>query len=305
MQACKTLADAISSPQASPKILTRLGFRPQPHSQWSSIFRPRLDDVQAQTLKGYPQHLRRQQLVKRFLCDNVTTETAWSRASETGKVTVRAKFTKGRNGRQLPLPVVGGRLRSMLICQPPIKEMSILANCCRRLYTAETEKEAPKIFNATGLTVGDLYAATMDHAQRHMDCVHAYIRHHDKEDGTVQATITFEGQLQLQPGDPQIPRQKPSELHESMYEAEDRDDLNQTYKLDQNLHYHKDRCGLAQRLTRYVMYKRKAHDNGERIVTMADYLAGYTHDGRTDDEEEKARRNGHYYDRDTPREKEW
>ncbi|KAK5743278.1 hypothetical protein LTR17_002755 [Elasticomyces elasticus] len=284
--------------------LAELGFRPHPNSRWFSIFTPRISDMEAWTLKGYPQHVGQQQLVESFVCDNVTTKTAWTRAIGSGNITVRAKFTEGRDGRQMPLPFVGGRVRSMLICQPPIKEMSILASCCRRLYTSDTEKEAPKIFNATGLTVGDLYDATMDYAQRHMECVHARCHHHHEENGTVNATITFEGLLQLQSNDPQLPPK--TELYEGTYENEDHDDLDDLDEPNEHPHCYTDSCILERRLARYVRYKREAYNSGERIVTMPEYLDGYTNCSWVgDDPQELAWWNGYYYDRDQPRESGW
>ncbi|KAK5691475.1 hypothetical protein LTR97_011468 [Elasticomyces elasticus] len=306
MQTCKTLAEARNSPQASPKILARLGFRPHPNSRWFSIFTSRISDMEARTLKGYPQHVGKNQLVRRFFCDNVATKTAWDRAIGSGNITVRAKFTEGRDWRQMPLPVVGARFRSMLICQPPIKEMSVLASCCRRLHTAETAEAAPKISNATGLTVGDLYDATVDHAQRHMECVHAYSNHYDEETGTVNATITFEGLLQLQPGDPQLPQQNNPGLYEGLYEDEDKDDLDRADEPNQHPHCYTESCKLQRRLARYIRYKREAYSSGERIVTMPEYLDGYTNCLWVDDDpQELAWRNGYYYDRDQPRESGW
>ncbi|KAK3661702.1 hypothetical protein LTR56_000191 [Elasticomyces elasticus] len=306
MQTCKTLAEAINSPQASPKILTRLGLRPHPNSRWFSIFTARISDMEARTLKGYPQHVEKAQLVRRFFCDSLTTKTAWNRAIGSGNITVRAKFTEGRDWRQMPLPVVGSRFRSMLICQPPIKEMSVLASCCRRLYTTETAEAAPKISNATGLTVGDFYNATVDHAQRHMGCVHAYSNHHDEETGKVDATITFEGLLQLQPGDPQLPQQNNPGLYEGLYEDEDKDDLDRADEPNEHPHCYTESCKLQRRLARYIRYKREAYNSGERIVTMPEYLDGYTNCSWVgDDPQELAWRNGYYYDRDQPRESRW
>ena len=120
------------------------------------------------------------------------------------KVQIRAFFPSDR------LPNIGATCRAMLICQPPITEMTLSVACCSHsfyemLYQPSAHYRSPrsptKIKAAAGLTIGDLYDATQALASDHRLCPDAPAHMLDDE-GYVKVHVAFDGELQLRADDP-------------------------------------------------------------------------------------------------------
>ena len=105
--------------------------------------------------------------------------------------------------------------RAMLICQPPIKEMTVQPSCCRSYrvsdYGGHNEPILPPpppyvvVKSDTGLTVGDMLNAAAAARYQHLQCPYAPEHDHDCETGLVDIKIYFEGYMALLPGDPAMP----------------------------------------------------------------------------------------------------
>ena len=95
----------------------------------------------------------------------------------------------------------------MLICQPPIKEMTLSASCCR-FRPHDTVEPKRSVINADGITVGDLLRATAAEEEHHRFCPWVGEGHHDPETGMVNFSISFEGTVQLRAGDPTLRTRK-------------------------------------------------------------------------------------------------
>lgn len=108
----------------------------------------------------------------------------WERHAEPEKVVVRAGFHKAGAG----LPYIGTRWCRMFICQPPIKWMNVHLPCCSRQRGVQTEI----VCSAEGITIGDLYDATLRFKQEHSGCVYASADRHDV-DGVVVVNPVFTG----------------------------------------------------------------------------------------------------------------
>jgi len=84
------------------------------------------------------------------------------------------------------MPTSGPRARSMLICQPPIYEITASLNCCDEASTFESP---------TGITIGDLYEATSELVSEH--CVCPWAReslHHDE--ALVKVQVDFQASIE-------------------------------------------------------------------------------------------------------------
>lgn len=116
-------------------------------------------------------------------------------------------FTVGAAFLPMP-PRLGKRVRSMLICQPPIKEMHVKVTCCSKpgqslaqsLHPGKLEAPQP-ILSATGITVDDLYDATRELVKAHRLCPWAELHEHD-DDGYVRVNPRFQAKIQLRDDDP-------------------------------------------------------------------------------------------------------
>ncbi|KAK4975901.1 hypothetical protein LTR42_003522 [Elasticomyces elasticus] len=115
--------------------------------------------------------------------------------------------------------------RNVQICTPSIREMECHVECCdkwpnestlggsdiHRRDWDETETgvlPAPEpinpLKNPKGLTVGDLFKATIRLREEHRLCPYAKEAHVDLESGSVQVHVSFKGQIKLSPDDPVI-----------------------------------------------------------------------------------------------------
>ncbi|KAK0302579.1 hypothetical protein LTR91_010551 [Friedmanniomyces endolithicus] len=197
MPTCKSFGDVITEPRG--QLATRLGRRPAPDSYWTTPFTRQ---------KSYDEHWKDSRardsladLHEYLECHFVDNQQSMANPTRTSMVTMYAKFLNHSVTRvQRPLPRVGERSQAMLICQPPITEMSVILSCRRRPRGANT---GAKIRNPDGLTVGDLLHATEEHAVQHEQSSHAESCRHDRT-GLVRSTVSFRGDLLLREDDPSL-----------------------------------------------------------------------------------------------------
>lgn len=125
------------------------------------------------------------------------------------KAKVKACFSWARGiNDDSKLPKVGPRIRKMLVCQPPILEVTAEPSCCvpvarwARYTTSSPPPQALSIIRSdTGLTIGDLLDAAAATIEEHRQCPHAK---RQARDGGID--VTFTGYLTLVAGDPALPR---------------------------------------------------------------------------------------------------
>ncbi|KAK5744713.1 hypothetical protein LTR17_001789 [Elasticomyces elasticus] len=115
--------------------------------------------------------------------------------------------------------------RNVRICTPPIHEMECYVDCCggmrnqaerggsdgHRWNWDETETgavPAPKpitpLRNPEGITVGDIFKATLRLKEEHRLCPYAKESDVDLESGSVRVDVSFKGQIKLSPDDPVV-----------------------------------------------------------------------------------------------------
>ncbi|KAK5742626.1 hypothetical protein LTR17_003157 [Elasticomyces elasticus] len=256
MQTCKALAATITSP----KLQVKFGLRGQPAGYWYSPF---VDNLQQRRMcreserKGAREEISLHNLLS---CNIVVSRREIEQATGTRVATVHASFDGELLDRYFDdcaverLPRVGSRGQSMLICQPPIKEMTIDVSCCNTLHP-----KPGKIRNSQGLTVGDLLRATAKARKQRELCPYAGEYQHDRNTGFVLVHVSFEGPLQLRIDDPCLAdgsgtrgRRADSPPAERISEDED---------------------GPRGRLREYIDYMKKAYQKGHTILTMAKFFA--------------------------------
>lgn len=97
------------------------------------------------------------------------------------------------------LPRIGTRCRSMLICQPPIKRMSVRLSCCDP--TSHSGWLQDYLKSDKGVTIGDVYDATVRLRKEHRLC-HRGSLQDTGHDGFVTPQIKFEAIVQHNDDDP-------------------------------------------------------------------------------------------------------
>ncbi|KAK3659009.1 hypothetical protein LTR56_001446 [Elasticomyces elasticus] len=303
---------------SSTKLQDKLGLRALEHSIWKSPFNWRgtngsygmnvaeLGEI-GESLAPLRQSLK---------CRTMDTEKARSRAVKDHVATIQAVFQshetpdyadggRGYHPDDRPLPSIGDRGRAIMICQPPVKEMFVLASCCRTRFGTRFEPLAPTIRNFKGLSVGDLLDATIKASKQHEMCPYAAKRHH-RPDGTVDCRISFEGTVQLQANDPRIPSKMRPEGAGTRGDGRDYSDCDEPTPYSEDESVDTDAVHDARIrsyfwtpkrdvLDDYVDYKREACANGEEIPTLAEFQAWQAEGSQRADEED-------HEDRDRPQE---
>ena len=124
-------------------------------------------------------------------------------ALDTHSVQVWAKCT-GISSTGFSVPSSSSPYRSMLVCHPAPTRMNVHPICCsseRQFLTPGLDVERQKVTSPTGITVGDLYDATVEIRREHRLCPYAARYLHD-EDGYVRVDVSFRSLLELKPEDP-------------------------------------------------------------------------------------------------------
>ncbi|KAK3661703.1 hypothetical protein LTR56_000192 [Elasticomyces elasticus] len=305
---CKAFEAAIAS---SPALRDKLGLRAHENSIWKSPFNCRGPDSthwRSVAERDEVGEVNLDPLRESLRCYILDTEKARSRAVKEHVATVRAVFVSHtdaeshdrwscRSGSRA-LPIVGDRGQAILICQPPIKEMFILASCCRTRLGTRSEPLAPTVTNPKGLTVGDLLHATSWGMKQHRLCSYAKKADH-YHTGMVDCRISFEGTVQLQTGDPFLPLEMRPEGTGTMGDGRDYSEYGEAtpYSRDESI---ESRVFWGQTPDRneiddYIDYKREARARGEEIPTLAEFQAWQAEESQRGDEEE-------HEDRDRPQE---
>ncbi|KAK5743280.1 hypothetical protein LTR17_002757 [Elasticomyces elasticus] len=252
MQSCRSLAAAI----ASPHMQVELGLRAR-DGHWSSPFDTR-----------GPRSTKAQ--LRDFLSCYIQFESSADKKKmdavlEAGIVTLHARFESETYGsRAARLPKIGERGQAMLICQPPVQMIRVELNCCRSVVLDE-------IINVNGITIGDLYHATLRYQDEHKLCVHARKSQHDRKTGFVFVKVKFGGSLQLRSDDPFIAREYALRAAREDSEEEESfpDQLRRMGKmLNATVADEKESADLDL----YMEYKKKAHQQGLTILTLAEFL---------------------------------
>lgn len=106
----------------------------------------------------------------------------------------------------------GSRVRSMLICQPPLSEVRASMACCNGdpddRFTDDSRDpsfESVTLSRNSGLTIGDIVDLAAELQAKHLHCPYASEYLH-RGDGTVMAEAHFRGPIVLRPDDPLIER---------------------------------------------------------------------------------------------------
>lgn len=94
---------------------------------------------------------------------------------------------------------LGSRVRQTLICQPPLKSLTVKPSfCCSRRDPSQRPK---RITSSTGLTIGDVVDEARKLLNKHRLCPHAWSIYH-LEDGVVMVRVEFTGLLRVSGNDP-------------------------------------------------------------------------------------------------------
>ncbi|KAK5710980.1 hypothetical protein LTR17_018593 [Elasticomyces elasticus] len=137
--------------------------------------------------------------------------------------TVTARFELRKPGSTLR--GVMAAFRNVQICTPSIREMECYVDCCDRWRNQagygisdshqwdwdETRTEAlpaskpiTPVRNPEGITVGDIFKATLRLKEEHRLCPYAKESDVDLESGSVRVDVFFKGQIKLSPDDPVV-----------------------------------------------------------------------------------------------------
>ena len=225
----------------SPKLQDKLSMRRAENGFLYSPFN--LEDVESFTSFANFQ-------VNHIVCNNHQND--WGDEAEKEmpyRVTITAGFDQWDQ-----LPNLGTRCRRMLICQPPVRVMQVIVSCCDYARWKEVPSTIPRrwalgmhqpnstkmygedeednhlddesieknnvlksfeIKSKTGITVGDIYDATLALREAHGLCPHAEADVHDEE-GRVWSDIRFHSDVTLKSDDPFIKEQARAKAQEDL-----------------------------------------------------------------------------------------
>ncbi|KAK3691149.1 hypothetical protein LTR37_018853 [Vermiconidia calcicola] len=153
------------------------------------------------------------------------------------------------------LPNPGGRIRSTLICQPPVLHMDVYATCCHPSDNIEDRGDPTStVTSETGITIGDILDTATRLRAEHRLCPFAHPLHHTNE-GFVEkhVEIDLEAMMKLPETDPIM--------------------LALQLRKRRCLEEWKDWPQTADRLHQYIISKQAALDNGMPIPTLAEFEA--------------------------------
>ncbi|KAK5130918.1 hypothetical protein LTR08_001582 [Meristemomyces frigidus] len=98
---------------------------------------------------------------------------------------------------------LGSRVRSMLICQPPVKYMQVTVSCCdksrpmgRQPLLSSAMNVPQPVHSETGITVGDLYDSACELTAAHRLCPAAHREDHDDR-GNVRVNPAYRATMRL------------------------------------------------------------------------------------------------------------
>lgn len=208
------------------------------------------------------------------------------------------------------LPSSGSRCQSMLICQPPIKELWAVPQCCgtfeeRNLrYGADFDGKLPpppeplSIRSDTGLTLGDLVSFADKISEDHRQCPYGAHWHHDDATGECVPEVIFKGTLVLRPDDPALPGADFSG-YTSPY-IDDEIDYSERYRKGRGLTELDKYIEAKQQGKLVILYSYISHANvngrlalldGDPVPTMTDFRESrnYSEEKRSNNESQRNR----------------
>ena len=210
------------------------------------------------------------------------------------EVSVSAWFRKyGSSGvLKATKPSIGNVGRRMLVCQPAPSEMKYWADCCNssphykqgswEWHDGHGDVPLPSVVqtitSASGITIGDMYDATMKLREEHRLCPLANEEDHTP-DGWVVPTVKFEATIQLPPEYTEIQEKEFQEWLLTRKESRanvDQEGGSQASKTSMMDYIAAKRdgmlCGLLLR-TFPKLTVTAAHQNGEEIPTLEAFVA--------------------------------
>lgn len=105
-------------------------------------------------------------------------------------------------------PNLGSRARAMLICQPPLKSMSVHTRCCHPTWSwSNSDDDLDPITSDSGISMGDLVDAHARITADHRLCPQANPPEHDP-DGFVKPHVSFEATMVAENDDPSLLERK-------------------------------------------------------------------------------------------------
>lgn len=255
MQVDKSFLDTI---EGSTKLLNQLRVRPD-HPRFCSVLKTSTQSLRnkyiATSSMTFP-HLKVRVSDSYMGSQDASTESfpvySTSSSCDIGK-SVRKAFIQGVvefDGTSSKLRV-GERLRKMLICQPPLREIHGYVECCQlrasRPSTIRPKDDSTFAVKAdTGITTGHLYDAAKEAVERHRLCPHARTALHD-ENGLVCPAVFFEAGANLELDDPLITQPR-------VYMPDFEDFLRK--RVTQ---------GYPQSLKRYILEKQRSESHRARV----------------------------------------
>jgi hypothetical protein len=99
---------------------------------------------------------------------------------------------------------ISKRIGSVLICQPPVQRMSVVATCCSHTSGQPTEIVLARPGTA-GLTIGDINETATRMMEFHSRCSNARTQSHDIN-GIVQMALNFHGSAKVGMKEPRMVR---------------------------------------------------------------------------------------------------
>ena len=165
---------------------------------------------------------------------------------------------------------IGKKIRSILICQPPVSTIQAQLNCCKDDYRSLSNalENSPVEITASdqaGVTYGDVIDAYLALKEQHKLCPNANPWQHD-DDGFVDAGITFTATVTILQNDPVLKHQRVMGIaNEARVAAERLTDQYMTAKRDGE-------C-VAQMTFVDLLSSCIARDRGLPIPTLAEFKA--------------------------------
>jgi hypothetical protein len=208
---CATIRD-------SGRIQRRLGLRPDPQANFHPTFSDSIWGFRELSLSCYAQYRRHTYMYM--------YPDGWPK-HKPNELVIAVAF----DGRPPQMDGLGSKCLSMLVCQPPVKELQPFVDCCNRAIPRMLGAPGPPddwlpkpIRRETGITVGDVFEETAKLIEKHKMCPWASEWYHDKKRGTVKVSPSFQGIVQLRGDDPALKAQAKAldEANRSREEDEER-----------------------------------------------------------------------------------
>ena len=184
--ATRAYRELASSATSSAKVQTMLGLRGDKNSFWRCHFGGR-----------YGKHASGSYL-NGISCE-LAERSYWDPGPQEEVQIIGTIYTSRMRGKTVgSKPSIGSRVRSMLLCQPPVYEIKAKPSCCG------SKMHPIVIESTTGVTVGDLMDAEEKLTREHRLCSFAPSSLHNRRTGEVETAMEIRGTLTLRSDDPVV-----------------------------------------------------------------------------------------------------